>query len=211
MPVILVRDPYTWMQAMCKAPYDARWHKLRDNRCPNLWNDSNSTTYELAVRTHQTQFRKVDHYASLADMWTQFNQQYYNATYPRLMVRYEDVMTHPEQIVGTIRDCIGLKKPSTDPFQYVLETAKKHGKPSDYFQSLQKLATDVDRHRGMTKADRVYSNKALHTVLMKTFRYNYAPLQVFPRDLEEPFPELGQPSFLKTKTLGKIEQLPRRV
>lgn len=196
LPVVLVRDPYRWMQAMCKAPYDARWHKLPDNRCPNLWNAYNSTTYSLNVRTQQTQFRHVDHYESLADMWTQFNRQYWNATFPRLMIRFEDTLTHAEEIVGAIRDCVGLE-PSQEQFHFVLQVLKRHGQPSDFVQSLRSMATDDNKHRGMNKEDRVYAQTALDPELMTAFRYKYAPLSVPPQDVQGPFPELGQPSYLK--------------
>lgn len=34
MPIVLVRDPYSWMQSMCKHKYAANW--LNWERCPNL-------------------------------------------------------------------------------------------------------------------------------------------------------------------------------
>ena len=34
MPIVLIRDPYTWLQSMCKHKYAADWPHWE--RCPNL-------------------------------------------------------------------------------------------------------------------------------------------------------------------------------
>jgi hypothetical protein len=34
MPIVVVRDPYSWMQSMCKHKYASEWQHFE--RCPNL-------------------------------------------------------------------------------------------------------------------------------------------------------------------------------
>lgn len=203
LPIVVIRDPYYWMQAMCKAPYDVRWHKLANKRCPNLWNEDNLTAYPANARTHQTDFQKIDYYDSLIDVWNQFfREYYYNATFPRLIVRYEDVVSRPERVVGAIRECIDME-PSKRPFVYPMQPAKTHGNPAGFAESMQHLATSQGRHRGMNKLDRVYAASVLDQELMQLFHYQYAPLRVAPSDMQEPFAELGKPSQPKVKKTGK--------
>jgi hypothetical protein len=87
---------------------------------------------------------------------------------------------------------------------YTMRAAKKHGDPSGFFESLQKIASNVGKYRGLTLNDRKYTRYALHPELMKAFRYEYAPLAVLPADLQEPFPEQGESSVWKaTKTASR--------
>ena len=39
LPIVSIRDPYTWMQSMCRSKYHANWF-LADAHCPNLGMDT---------------------------------------------------------------------------------------------------------------------------------------------------------------------------
>lgn len=115
----------------------------------------------------------------MADMWSEWNLKYWNADFPRLLVRFEDLLFHTEAVVRNIRKCLnGYSKPSGSPppFQYVLEAAKDHGFSADYVTAMQRYGTRLYRHKGMTRADKIYANQALSEVLMKTFHYPPVPV-----------------------------------
>lgn len=130
----------------------------------------NKTTYNVTVSEFQTNYTEVDHYASLADMWSEWYMQYFNADYPRLIVRFEDILYRLEEVVDVVRDCVGME--ATDkPFRYLLGRPKFHGDPTDILVALKKYADDADRYNGLTNEDKKYASKALNSQLMEVFKY----------------------------------------
>jgi hypothetical protein len=62
MPVVLVRDPYSWFQSMCKVRYAAHWYHIVPDHCPNF----------IATQVERDWFNKTkkelqDHYDR--DVW----------------------------------------------------------------------------------------------------------------------------------------------
>jgi hypothetical protein len=82
LPVVFVRDPYSWMQSMCKHPYAAKWEHS-ETHCPNLVEDDGS---EVPVSVKYP--GQHGHWDSLVHLWSDWYRQYFQANYPRLMVRY---------------------------------------------------------------------------------------------------------------------------
>lgn len=170
----------------CKHWYDVRWEKPLDNRCPAIVHHHNNQTgvYPTFAHTHQTHWQLIDNYTSLPGMWSEWNRQYYKAPYPRLMVRFEDALYRLEDVIKAIRECIG--DTSNEPLEYLISSAKSHGKPEDFVAALAKYVTSIGRHRAMNEEDRKYANRALDPELMKIFQYEYAPVEVPPEDMEGP-------------------------
>ena len=81
LPVILVRDPYTWGHSMCKHPYAAKW-KHGAKHCPNLVEDGSSVPVSIGYPG------QTAHWDSLVHLWSDWYNQYLTADYPRLLVRY---------------------------------------------------------------------------------------------------------------------------
>jgi len=82
LPVVLVRDPYTWSQSMCQHPYAAKW-KHGKKHCPNLVEEDGSSVNVSIGYPGQTA-----HWDSLVHLWSDWYNQYLAADYPRLLVRY---------------------------------------------------------------------------------------------------------------------------
>ena len=131
----------------------------------------------------------------MPDFWSEWNRGYFQADYPRLMIRFEDALYRTEEVIETIRDCVGLPK-SDKPFQQHAGAAKIHGKSSDLASSYIKYMSDAGRHHGLNAADRRYSNAVLDPELMRVFQYNYAPEDAPPEDLTGPF--AGKEKPMKT-------------
>ncbi|GKY93398.1 hypothetical protein MPSEU_000307400 [Mayamaea pseudoterrestris] len=201
LPIVIVRDPFFWFQSMCKARYDAMWEKEPNNRCPNFIRYAhNMTTWPVQCNTHQTSYKIKDNYTSLADMWNDWHLQYLDADYPRLMIRFEDALYRLEEVVNSIRECIGMN--DTHTFKYMISRSKVHGNPTDFISSLMKQVGTYGRHRGLNAIDRKYAHETLSPRLMETFGYEQCPLHVDPLDLREP--------FLGWKIRREIDQGPGR-
>lgn len=108
----------------------------------------------------------IDRYDSLAAMWSKWNRVYADATFPRLMVRYEDLLFHGEKVVSIILDCVGmpmLRENYVYPFNQGLE------------ELVSLLAAegmnDESRQSGLTVDELHYLEEALDPKLMQTFGY----------------------------------------
>ena len=81
LPVVLVRDPYSWMQSMCQHPYAAKWEHSNDH-CPNFVHE-NGSSVPVSINYPGGEVT----WDSLVHLWSDWYNQYLTAEYPRLMVR----------------------------------------------------------------------------------------------------------------------------
>jgi len=111
--------------------------------------------------------------------------QYLKADYPRLMIRFEDVLYRQEDVIRKIRECIGAD--TNKSFVFRTSSPKWHGDPTDFVRALEKYATESLRCRGLNNDDRRYASEHLDPQLMRIFHYRPIPLEAAPGDLEGPF------------------------
>jgi len=171
------------------------WDRGEDFRCPNLVRDDKpDETVEIFVNTHASGRKLKYTYKSLADMWTKWNREYLESDTPRLIIRFEDMMYHLEEILQTIRDCVGppVGRKDYDPLRYEIGDAKPHGNPTGFVDALPKQASDEKRHKGLNAKDRHYAHQALDAELMEIFHYNQVPLQVPEADISGPYIDYWQ-------------------
>lgn len=140
LPIVTIRDPLTWAQSMCDQPYDVEWTATGTSaappKCPSITNSSHNATIRLPKQTTTTSF---------ANLWALYNawyEAYLNE--PRLdfvMVRHEDLLYCPRQVVSAIQACSGAQwKNGNDRhhenFVYVMDQAKwEHARESGRAQS----------------------------------------------------------------------------
>jgi hypothetical protein len=196
LPVVLVRDPYSWMKSMCRNHYGARWHYTKEH-CPNLvpnqhdlqlfpyqgsnipvrldyggggGGDDSSSSAAAAVN--------ITSYDSLAHLWSEWNRQYWQVDYPRIMVRYEDVLFYPRELITRICTCAGGVTAPPHEFTYFVNSAKwgpGHGKEeqkTSLISAMMKYANVAKRIKGYTKEDLQLAHEALSEDLMIAFQYN---------------------------------------
>jgi hypothetical protein len=182
---VTVRDPFKWMQSMCRHEYGAKWHHDK-NHCPNLvpnqvdrdkgWVNNNSTN-TVPVTVAYLEFTR--HHQSLVDFWNSWYQEYKDATFPRLLVRFEDLVFHPKEVTKTVCECAGGEMNKQQPFKYIVDSAKRgdsHGKATErtsYVDALVKYGTEKGRYQGMTDEDLRFAQENLDPALMKMFGYPY--------------------------------------
>ena len=95
LPVAVVKDPITWMRSMCRIAYAAHFRK-HPACCPSPLDPAQLGELLGHNRSKVTvKFRKEhpeEVYGSLLDLWNVWYREYYDATLPRLIVRYEDLL-----------------------------------------------------------------------------------------------------------------------
>ena len=180
MPVTLIRDPFSWMASMCKHRYGENliWPNTK-HHCPNL------LANEEDVKTHPNlklgdQINVLAKYSSqhvqwptLLDMYNDWYLQYFEADYPRLMIRFEDMIFHPREVVSIVCDCAGAL-PKTDTFTYVVDAGKwggPHKGSSNLVSAMIKYGSAPHRLKGLTEDEIEYARKILSPELMEVFQY----------------------------------------
>jgi hypothetical protein len=184
LPAVMVRDPYKWMISMCRHEYGAMW-RHSEKHCPNLVPNhldpkiSHLTeTGGIPVDVMYKEF--TVQYDTLVGFWNDWYSQYANVTWPRLLIRFEDLIFYPTDVTRTACECAGGEINPDQPFKFVVESAKHgnkaHGKDrTGYIDALVKYGTEAGRYKGYDAADLEYARKYLSPELMAMFQYKLAP------------------------------------
>lgn len=199
------------LEIQCKTSYDVSWMRAPHRHCPNLvpieedWDTplrkkpkKIMSTYKVRVLNEQ-----IDQYDSLADLWTVFYKTYMEADFPRLLVRFEDLLFHRENVMAQIVECVtgesafsslssATATTPTDgksrthkstgswfheePLKYRLSPVKEHGRSSDLVSAVIKYGTSRGRYAGMASEDLRYAAKALDPKLLRKFQYLAVPV-----------------------------------
>ena len=134
--VILVGDPYNWMQNICLTTPEvfgygnmgSKEFKYTDGKnniqdaCPFLLTPRSTKKYgtvPLYVRVDTTSGERYDHYDSLIDYWNKWVAGYiadpepndFESRVPYIVIRYEDMLMHPKQVALEIATCSGHEAP----------------------------------------------------------------------------------------------------
>jgi hypothetical protein len=92
LPVIIIRDPYAWLQSMCGSPYSANWRHGK-HHCPNLIPNAGDNqhyknlndVFEVTVTFDKKSQR---HFDSLVHLWSEWYNEYLHVDYPILMGKW---------------------------------------------------------------------------------------------------------------------------
>lgn len=175
-----IRDPAVWMPSMCRHSYAMEWS--HGDRCPNLIANDQDVQVDASLRVgdripvsiEYAEFTKT--HATMLDHFTDYYSSYMNATFPRLIVRFEDLVFFPKQVVRQVCQCAGGAM-EDGPFQYIVESAKKgsaHGAKSQrtgFVDAIIRYGTSKGRWRGMTRQDLEYAKQTLGVRLLNEFHY----------------------------------------
>eukprot|EP00531_Pseudo-nitzschia_arenysensis_P006953 CAMPEP_0116125128 /NCGR_PEP_ID=MMETSP0329-20121206/5645_1 /TAXON_ID=697910 /ORGANISM="Pseudo-nitzschia arenysensis, Strain B593" /LENGTH=458 /DNA_ID=CAMNT_0003619147 /DNA_START=118 /DNA_END=1494 /DNA_ORIENTATION=- len=205
LPLVSIRDPYSWMQSMCRHHYTANWPLVADH-CPNLIATEaeikgNRKLHSLYGSADESQeklvpvrvvYKKVagiahDH-LSLAHFYSEWYRQYMDVDYPRIIVRFEDLLFHGEQVVRTLCDCGGgvprMDNGRSGAFAHVSESAKKgaaaHGPMAartNLVGALIRYGSFANRTDTMTHEDLMAARSHFDPKIMDTFGYFHPSLE----------------------------------
>ena len=108
LPVVTVKDPLTWMPSICRHPYAVRFSLKQRTKCPLPLDAPVSVAYQKS---------QVVYYDNLVDLWSRWHGEYYEAQWPRLLVRFEDLLFEPRAVAGAVCDCLGGALASASEFK----------------------------------------------------------------------------------------------
>jgi hypothetical protein len=190
LPVVLVRDPLTWLTSMCTNPYSAKWthHK---SHCPALVPNADDIKQYPDLKGKasipgKVRFGRTDdnntfteQWPSMAYLWSFWNIAYYEkAEFPSVMVRFEDLIFHPRKLVETVCAC-GGGIPRNETFQYYRSSAKEGGKghgkeetKTSMVSAMIKYGSESRRVQNYTRDDLEHARHALNRDLMNKFHYS---------------------------------------
>jgi hypothetical protein len=186
LPVVTIRDPYTWMQSMCRQNYGAQFDHGKDS-CPNI------IPYATDIEAHPRyggmtyipinvvygKGVKVKH-MSLPHMWNEWYDPYINnVTYPRLMVRLEDLIFHAATVIPQICECFGGEY--HDELRHHAEVSNKNhgidlnGTAGGLMRSVIKYGNITNRRKGYPPNQLQAAKDILDPNTMDLFGYRYEP------------------------------------
>jgi len=108
-------------------------------------------------------------WTSLAHLWSDWYRRYLVADYPRLIVRFEDMLLHGPEVMKIIANCTGAQVP--EKFFHQTKSAKGHGSHTDFLKAIFKTANPDLRISQLTEADLDYAATHLDKDLMRIFQY----------------------------------------
>ncbi|KAH8060565.1 hypothetical protein JL722_4673 [Aureococcus anophagefferens] len=150
LPVVVVKDPLTWMKSMCRMPYAASFRRGHAQCCPSPVAKTKTT-----VNFQQKGF-PPSVFSSLPDFWSRWNRLYYDAEFPRLMVRYEDLLWRGEATTRRVCECVGGAMRATfDPIDQAAKSGFSHGTGavSGRADARSKYANESRRYEFLDDAD----------------------------------------------------------
>ena len=218
LPMVMIRDPYSWLQSMCKRRYSAHWFHVVPKpdtfvsmqplsyHCPNFipteiertwfnkskvfvrqyyggdpWMvdnviDKANYTLESSVIPVRVRYKVTNEFHdSMAHMWRDWYTEYFNATFPRLIVRLEDLVYNPRNVMKEVCECVGG---SLAPNLTLLVNSAKKGLGNVHGKIKTGLLDAMFNHvhgnmtAGMTRDDVLFANAVLNdSPLVSTFGY----------------------------------------
>jgi hypothetical protein len=102
---------------MCESPYSLEWQRNKTH-CPNLVEERPllfPSSSNLPTKGSQVRIRwgptgnYIRTWPSLVEMYNEWYNEYVINTYniSRLIIRFEDLLFHTEEVIDTIRKCVG--------------------------------------------------------------------------------------------------------
>jgi hypothetical protein len=66
-------------------------------------------------------------FKSLVHFWSEWYRQYLDADFPRLIVRFEDLLFHPKEMIDIVCQCAGAVSKDEGKFEYIEDKNAKWG------------------------------------------------------------------------------------
>jgi hypothetical protein len=191
LPIVTIRNPFTWMKSMCKIPYSAIWDRSDGGTggkdvCPHLaYADGRPSTEGRGISPVALEYKFSGHslsYDSLAHLWNEWYAGYWrDADFPFLVVRMEDLVFRQYETTRIICDYAGGMFPPEESFRYIVNSAKTgpaHGKVAertDMIDAWVKYGKPMSAKAEFSDLDYKAAVKFLSSELMEKMGYNYPP------------------------------------
>ncbi len=103
------------------------------------------------------------------DLYSDYYRQYLEADYPRLIVRFEDMLLQPRRVLAQVAECVGTTV--AKQWKYQTESSKGHGSHTTFAAAITKTGDAQRRVAGMTEEDLAYATEHLDSEVMERFQY----------------------------------------
>jgi hypothetical protein len=185
---------------MCRHTYAARWPHNKKH-CPNLiatdadikalpflhnlygrggGDDKKRERLVPVMIAHAKD--NIQNHSSLAHYYSEWYEEYFGVEYPRIMVRFEDLLFYGEQVTRAVCECGGgvprLDNARSGSFTHVSKSAKlgnaAHGPLKDRTNlvgALIKYGSFANRTDSMTKEDLNAARHYFNPKIMEAFGY----------------------------------------
>lgn len=149
LPIVVVQDPLPWMTDVCRdRPGELEIDSVARKGCPSL---------DEPVRVRYLEFKNATTHPSLAHLWNDWYEPWLtHHNNPRLLIRAEDVLLHPQDVVSQVCECIG-------------------GQIRDHFRNKAPwhIESVADRMEAYNEDTLQYAIDHLDSALMATMRYSF--------------------------------------
>ena len=163
---------------MCRHGYAANWRHF-EGHCPNLIpitpdeqeKLNNETTVKVNIHYRDT---NITHHDSLADLWNTWYGDWIDVDFPRLILRFEDLLFHAEYVLKQVCECAGGQVYNISDFKYSVGSAKTgvaHKGSNGLVKSMAKYSNRTKRLKTFTEKDLSYAIKTLRNDIMDSFAY----------------------------------------
>lgn len=188
-PVVLIKDPYSWMGSQCRHKYATYWGH-DDEHCPNLvrWKIPEAIVPSEVRVKFALQMKAYD---SLLDVWNKWYEEWEAQPFPHITTRFEDLLFHGEEVSRVACECVGGV--FAKEFQYVEDSAKKavgvHTGANGLVKAMLHYGDPAKRLNGFTDRDRIYAKDHVDYNLMKRYSYTVPPM---PGEVDPPAAEKNE-------------------
>merc|ERR1712032_1453311 len=119
----MIKDAYTWMGSLCRHRYSALWFHT-EKHCPNLIANSYDNKPSGQIIPFTIGYSKMTYkYMSMVQAWNNWYKDVLQTSFPRLIIRFEDLLFRTEETTRKVCECAGGKF-YDKPFKYVEDSAK---------------------------------------------------------------------------------------
>jgi len=186
LPIVMIKDPFYWMGSICRHKYATNWFHTKDH-CPNLVPNEfdfgnrgiTRMTKSVPVRVRfQDSDEKVVQYTSMIDFWNTWYSDYLDVVeFPRLIIRFEDILFHLEEVLTQVCHCGGGEVIQKRSAMHLKSQAAKrgtvHNGSSGLLSAITTYGSATHRLDGMTADDIKFANEHARSDLMELFSYSY--------------------------------------
>jgi hypothetical protein len=129
--------------------------------------DKSSQTFRVRVIFDKN--NDIEEFESLTHLWSTWYGLYFNATYPHLIIRFEDMLLKTPEVLAKIAECVGGEV--RNPIQYQQGSAKAHGSHTNFLKAILKSADAEKRGFQLEQRDKDYAITNLDKNLVTAFQY----------------------------------------
>ena len=168
-----------------KSRAELRRHYNKDPwKVDNVWEKANYTVDTKVIPVWVRYKSETRNHESLAHMWKEWYDEYFDesiASWPRLMVRLEDLVFYPHETLKQICECVEGTYVGEENLVLSMDSVK--GKNADNIHGKDKTGLIKamishalnNRTEGMTVEDADFAKKILQNSVMQVFGYKLPP------------------------------------